>query len=128
MCRSAPTDSGFTFAETLLCVFLLAVALLGLMTALTYSVRATREGFERYQAATLAADLLDGLQVRLQQGAADFETSVSQPQTPIAGHPGYAARVEEERLTPTLKKVTVTVLHPDGEQRMSLVVRNHVRP
>lgn len=113
MCPATPSKRGwrgFTFAEVLLCVYILAVALLGLMATLVYCLKAQRGGQQRQLATRAAEDLLVELTSALHASSESFAADHRQARTAIE-EMEYA--VGESLPAPDLKQLAVSVYFSD---------------
>jgi len=113
MCR-LPGSKGFTLAELLLCLFILAVALLGLVTANVYAVRARRGSQRLVLATSLAVSYMTEIEETLRLSQDEFATSHRLERRPVPDYPGYFYAVDDPGLSPTLKAVIVSLYYPDG--------------
>ncbi len=97
---------GFSFAEVMVCVFLLACAVLGLLSAHLYLLRSERGNKAAQQASLLAYD-------RLNERLADaFAGDRSQPRA--VASPPFECAVSDRPLSPGLKELAVSVYWSDS--------------
>ncbi|MEW6283608.1 MAG: hypothetical protein AB1758_33665 [Candidatus Eremiobacterota bacterium] len=102
----------FSLAEVLVAIFLLAVAVLGLVTTRLYAVRAERAGLERYDLGGVAGSVMASIEAALQQSPDRFTRSYAAARQPVPDMAGVVYSVEETSLSPRLRKFTVTVFAP----------------
>lgn len=109
MCRATKSNA-FTFAEVLLCVYLLAVALLGVVATLTHCLQAQRGSQQRALATRLAEDLLTQVLGSKRASREDFERDHSRARVAVDD---YHYSVTEALLDPDLKQINVCVYFTD---------------
>lgn len=119
MCRSAGSSRAFTLAEVLLALFVVSVALLGLITVKAYAARARTLSRERLTAANLAVSLMTQVENRLLDGLEEFAVQYDYSRREIPDHPGYMYAMDDSYAADsqgpqqTLKLITLTVYYPD---------------
>lgn len=107
--------AGFSLIETLVAMFILAVAVLGLYSAQAYALAAHKKSRGDYQAGSVGTSLLEELESRHRLSHQDFLADASVARTGVPGHPQLEYAVDQEYLSPAqdLKKLTVTVFSRD---------------
>ena len=91
----------FTFAEVLVCLFLLSCSVLGLLAGHHYLMRSERANQVRHRASLIGYDVMT---LAL---AEDFATSQSRTRTEVSD--GFTYAVDDHLVTPDLKEVSVSV-------------------
>lgn len=95
-------------AEVLLCVFVLAVAVIALLATLAYASRARTVSTERLQASAAATEVMAVLENRLKL---DFDQAVNQSRTAFSERLSYT--VDRTDLNPDLSRLKVEVFYRD---------------
>lgn len=107
---------GFTLAESLVGIFILAVGLLGLMVMLIFAQRAERQAATDYQVSAHARSLMAGLVGNLRLSGASFQVSQSCGRVPLDGYKDIEYRVDEQRLAGTRsKKLRLTIYYKNQQ-------------
>lgn len=102
---------GLTLAEVMVAVGLLALAILGLVSAQLFATRASNEVSERHLAGVIAASLMADAEVTLRKS---FSQSVSRARSPVPEHRGYQAEVNQNVvMSGDLKEIEVIVYWVD---------------
>lgn len=101
---------GLTLAEILLCVFILAVAILGLVSVQVFALKARTVTSERLRAANAAAAVLAGIE---SQAGLDYTTSFARLRGAL--EPGLEYTVDDQPRTASLRQLTITVYFRDLE-------------
>ncbi|GMU52028.1 MAG: hypothetical protein AMXMBFR33_11740 [Candidatus Xenobia bacterium] len=117
------TRRGFTFAELILCLGIMGMALLALVSAEIYSARADRGGSQRHQATMVASSLMAEAEKDLRR---DFGASVAAGRQAVPGNPGYEYELlEQSEVGGRIKRLQVNVFWSDqqGDQQYSLWTR-----
>lgn len=107
MCRWRATSRGFTLAEILISVFLLAVAVLGLIGVRLYAARAAGAVPYRQTASLIAASKMAEIEHRLRGSESYLE--VAEPRTQDPEHPRFNYEVLTD-FDAGLKLVSVDVV------------------
>ncbi len=124
----ATRSRAFTFAEVLLCVYLLAIALLGVMATLVHCLQAQRGSQQRALATRLAEDVLVTRVSSMHASREDFLTDQSVARTRVEE---FEYSVTEQLVSPDLKQVNVCVYFTDegaaSQQNLLELVYNSAR-
>ncbi|MEW6283500.1 MAG: hypothetical protein AB1758_33125 [Candidatus Eremiobacterota bacterium] len=102
-----------TFAEVLVALAILAMAVMALISVQLFALQAGTKGRLRHQAATEAASRLDALEGLLRSSREEFQVDHSQARAAIPGRPGWFAAQADRLESPNLKRITVSVYFPD---------------
>lgn len=110
-------EHGFSLAEIIIAVFLLAVAAAiigGLMATSAQSHTTSERGEQAVHIAVQEAEKLKSV---------PFEDLTTQPERSVPGHPGFKVKVDVQPLNAYTKRVTVSVTYPEqsggrGVQRL----------
>lgn len=105
----------FTLAESLTAIFILAVALLGLMVMLVVAQRAERQANANYQVASQARAILAATVASLRLSEASFQVTQACARVPLAGHPELEYQIDETLLTPRSKSLRLTVYYKNPQ-------------
>ncbi|MGE0489299.1 MAG: hypothetical protein AB7S38_08810 [Vulcanimicrobiota bacterium] len=101
---------GLTLAEILLCVFILAVAILGLVSVQVFALKSRTVTSERLRAANAAAGVMAGLE---SQAGIDYATSFGRARGAL--EPGLEYAVDDQPRSASLRQLTITVYFRDLE-------------
>jgi Tfp pilus assembly protein PilV len=128
MCPATRSKAAFTFAEVLLCVYLLAVAVLGVIATLVHCLQAQRGSAQRALATRLAEDVLVGVVSRKRASRDGFLEDHSLGRTRVEE---FEYAVTEASVDPDLKQVNVCVYFNDEgavcQQSLTELVYNSAR-
>jgi Tfp pilus assembly protein PilV len=102
----------YSLAEVLVAMFLLSVAVLGLVSTHVYAAKAEQGGLERYDAGAAAASVMASIEADLREKPENFTKSYACTDR-VLGEAVYT--VEEAAINPRLRKFTVTIKAPTGE-------------
>lgn len=108
----------FTLAELLLCLFVVAVAIMGLFSVLIYATRARTVSNQRLQASAAAVDVMSVLEHQLRL---NFDAAVARPRGQLQAELGY--QVDQTPLGTDLQRVRVQVFYRDLEGSQEGVYR-----
>src|SRR5438105_210758 len=105
---------GFTLAEVMVCVLLLAMAVLGLVSVQVYTLNATKSNRGAHTATVISTSVMNDVEHRLHQ---NFTQSVAQSSTAVPGFDGFQCAVAESFVdtAQTLKQIDTTVFWKDKE-------------
>ena len=101
---------GLTLAEILLCVFILAVAILGLVSVEVFALKSRNVTSERLRAANAAAGVMAGVESQIN---IDYTTTFTRPRGPLQEGLEYA--VDDQPRSASLRQLTITVYFRDLE-------------
>ena len=102
--------AAFTLAELLLCVFVIALAVMGLFSVLIYANRARTVNHQRLQASAAAVDVMAQLEHQLRL---DFDANVARARAQLQHELSYA--VSQTSLNGSLQRIQVEVFYRDLE-------------
>ncbi len=118
---------GYSLIEVLVATFLLALAVLGLVSAHLYAVRAEREGLGRYDSGAAAGMILAGIESDLRKNPDDFHKSYAVSARPVPDLSDVVYSVDESDVSPRLRKFTVTVTSGAQEFKLWTLVYDATR-
>ena len=125
---------GFNLLEILFSVFLLAVAVLGLLQAYIFSIGADRGGRQREDITGIASQVMAQVESDLRRSPQHFLLPHSRPRVGWPEVAGVFYQVDEEVVSPSLKQITVTVsfadtaTHREKDYKLWSQVRNFHPP
>ncbi|MEW6278420.1 MAG: hypothetical protein AB1758_07365 [Candidatus Eremiobacterota bacterium] len=112
----------FTMAELMVCILIASVAILGLVSVLSYSIRARGKSSQRHTASLIATSLANDAELACWK---DFSQPLARPRAPVPGYPEFEALVSEQMEDPpdnTLKRLEVRVFWTDKQGKQEYVL------
>jgi Tfp pilus assembly protein PilV len=103
----------FTLAEIMVSLLFLSIALLGLVSAQIYSLRASGGNRSRHTASVIAHNMLNEKEEALRK---DFSTSVAQSRSAVEGQEGFQCAIIEESPAADFKKITVIIYWKESQE------------
>lgn len=113
---------GYSLAEVLIATFLVATAVLGLISARLYSVQAERGASQRYEVTAAAGSVLASIESDLQQRPENFAKSYAVTDQGYPNLRDAVYSVEEDSPEPGLRKFTVTVRQHEQSYKLWTLV------
>lgn len=107
---------GFSLAEIMVSLFLLSLAMLGLISAYVYSLRAADHGRERDDITQYATQIMGEIEAVSRRNSSYYNINQSRRRTPCGDSRGqlfYA--VDDQALSIRMKKITLVIYAP-GER------------
>jgi len=105
----------FTLAESLVGMFILAVAVLGVLACLIFAQRAERQAANDYQVAAVARGVMAEILANLRLSQQSFQVSQSCPRSPIVSHPELEYQIDDSLVGPRSKKVHLVIYYKNQQ-------------